>query len=93
MKKFLCLVVSALVVLAMLAGCADNSATPSNTPDVSNDTPNAAPDNTPDTPDDAGGGAAIKIGIVNNPPSESGYREANVKDFEAVFTAANGYDV
>jgi simple sugar transport system substrate-binding protein len=39
------------------------------------------------------GGGAIKIGIVNNPPSESGYREANVKDFEAVFTTANGYDV
>ena len=34
----------------------------------------------------------IKVGIVNNPPSESGYREANVKDFEAVFSAANGYD-
>ena len=36
---------------------------------------------------------AIKVGIVNNPPSESGYREANVKDFETVFTAENGYDV
>jgi simple sugar transport system substrate-binding protein len=35
----------------------------------------------------------IKVGIVNNPPSESGYREANVKDFESVFTAANGYAV
>ena len=23
----------------------------------------------------------IKIGIINNPPSESGYRAANVKDF------------
>jgi len=37
-------------------------------------------------------GGPIKIGIVNNPPAESGYREANVKDFEKVFTAANGYD-
>ena len=34
----------------------------------------------------------IKVGIVNNPPSESGYREANVKDFEAVFSPANGYE-
>ncbi len=34
----------------------------------------------------------IKVGIVNNPPSESGYREANVKDFEKVFTAENGYE-
>lgn len=34
----------------------------------------------------------ISVGIVNNPPSESGYREANVKDFETVFSAENGYD-
>ena len=34
----------------------------------------------------------IKVGIVNNPPSESGYRAANVKDFETVFNAANGYE-
>lgn len=35
----------------------------------------------------------IKIGIVNNPPSESGYRAANVADFEKVFTEAAGYKV
>jgi len=35
--------------------------------------------------------AEITVGIVNNPPSESGYREANVKDFENVFSAENGY--
>ena len=35
--------------------------------------------------------AEITVGIVNTPPSESGYREANVKDFEAVFSAENGY--
>ncbi|SFI60008.1 simple sugar transport system substrate-binding protein [Treponema bryantii] len=35
----------------------------------------------------------IKIGIVNNPPSESGYRAANVKDFESVFTKKKGYNV
>lgn len=35
----------------------------------------------------------IKIGIINNPPSESGYRAANVKDFEQVFTANKGYKV
>ena len=34
----------------------------------------------------------IKVGVVNNPPSESGYREANVNDFQNVFTEANGYD-
>ena len=36
--------------------------------------------------------AEITVGIVNNPPSESGYREANVKDMEAVFSAENGYE-
>ncbi|MCK9171054.1 MAG: substrate-binding domain-containing protein [Treponema sp.] len=35
----------------------------------------------------------IKIGIINNPPSESGYRAANVADFEKVFTKKNGYAV
>jgi simple sugar transport system substrate-binding protein len=40
-----------------------------------------------------GGGGVIKVGIVNLHPSESGYREANVKDMDRVFNAANGYDV
>jgi galactofuranose transport system substrate-binding protein len=35
----------------------------------------------------------IKVGIINNPPSESGYRAANVADFEKVFTQKNGYKV
>ena len=35
----------------------------------------------------------IKVGVVNNPPSESGYRAANVADFEAVFTAENGFEL
>ena len=34
----------------------------------------------------------ITVGIVNNPPSESGYRAANVADFERVFCAENGYE-
>jgi len=37
-------------------------------------------------------GGPIKVGIINLEPSESGYREANVKDFETVFNADNGYD-
>ena len=39
------------------------------------------------------GDGKIKIGVVNNPPSESGYREANVKDMEKVFSEANGYEL
>ncbi len=35
----------------------------------------------------------IRVGIINNPPSESGYRAANVADFARVFNAENGYEV
>ena len=34
----------------------------------------------------------IKVGIINNDPSESGYRTANVNDLKATFSAENGYD-
>ncbi len=45
------------------------------------------------TPAPAAGPKMTKIGIINNPPSESGYRAANVADFEKVFTEAKGYKV
>lgn len=41
----------------------------------------------------AKGSGLIKVGIINNPPSESGYRAANVADFKNVFTKENGYEV
>lgn len=34
----------------------------------------------------------IKVGIINLDPSESGYREANVRNLTETFTAENGYD-
>ncbi|MBN2657397.1 MAG: substrate-binding domain-containing protein [Spirochaetales bacterium] len=34
----------------------------------------------------------IKVGIVNLPPEESGYRQANVEAMNSVFSEANGYD-
>ena len=34
----------------------------------------------------------VSVGIINLHPSESGYREANVKDMDDVFSEANGYD-
>ena len=43
--------------------------------------------------DSAKSSGEIKIGIINNPPSESGYRAANVKDMETVFSKDKGYDV
>jgi simple sugar transport system substrate-binding protein len=36
---------------------------------------------------------SIKVGIVNLPPEESGYRQANVEDMNTVFSKANGYDM
>lgn len=36
--------------------------------------------------------APIPVGIVNTEAGESGYRAANVADFERVFTEDNGYD-
>lgn len=38
------------------------------------------------------GAKLIKVGIVNLPPEESGYRQANVEDMNTVFSKANGYD-
>jgi len=38
------------------------------------------------------GTGLIKIGIVNLPPEESGYRQANVEAMNNVFSQANGYD-
>ena len=35
---------------------------------------------------------AIKVGIINNDPNESGYRTANDRDMKATFTKKNGYD-
>lgn len=34
----------------------------------------------------------IRVGIVNLPPEESGYRQANVEDMSTVFSKENGYD-
>ena len=38
------------------------------------------------------GNDLIKVGIINNDPNESGYRTANDRDLQAMFTKENGYD-
>jgi simple sugar transport system substrate-binding protein len=38
------------------------------------------------------GSGLIKVGIVNLPPEESGYRQANVDAMNNVFSEENGYD-
>ena len=45
-----------------------------------------------DSGEAASGGDLIKVGIINLDPSESGYRQANVKDLNDTFTKENGYD-
>ena len=41
---------------------------------------------------DTGSSKLIKVGIINNDPTESGYRTANDKDLKDKFTKENGYD-
>jgi simple sugar transport system substrate-binding protein len=67
----------------MIAGCSTSSPKPA-------DDSSAASSAT--TGDSSASGDLISVGIVNLPPEESGYRQANVEDMNAVFSAANGYD-
>jgi len=96
MKKFGSMVLAASVMMSLvLTACTSGATNTPVTPDTN------AGDNTTVVEDNAGGGeevsapasGTIKVGVVNNPPSESGYREANVKDMEAVFSAENGYEL
>ncbi len=82
MKKILALVIVLLMALGMFA-CTE-VAQPAAPAAEAAPAEEAAPAAEP--------AALIKVGIVNNPPSESGYREANVNDFINVFSADNGYD-
>ena len=84
MKRILALVLVAVLTLGLVA-CGSTPAAPDqpSSPAASGDAPKA--------PAAPAGDGLIKVGIVNNPPSESGYRAANVADFEKVFTEANGY--
>lgn len=85
MKKLLAMALTLVLALGMVA-CSTPAATQ----------PSAAPEPAAATPAPASEAPAdklIKVGIINNPPSESGYRAANVADFEKVFTEANGYKV
>ena len=79
-KKLLALVI-ALVMVFVFAACSQSDET---------STPADKTEEMVKTNDED---ALIKIGIVNNPPAESGYRAANVADFEKVFTEENGYEV
>jgi len=83
MKRF-SKVLSLIMALVMTFSlCACGGDTSANTQTSGGDTAPAA----------SSSSGTIKVGVVNNPPSESGYREANVKDMEAVFSKDNGYEL
>ena len=82
MKRAKTLVLAVVLVLSLvLCACAKDSGDKKD----SSGNNNAGTTNTSSGP--------IKVGVVNNPPSESGYREANVKDMETVFSKENGYEL
>ena len=81
MKKFLAVLLTATVGLVM-AGC-NKAPTPTTT---------AATTKAAETTAAPAGDKVIKVGIINNDPSESGYRTANVEDMKKTFTKENGYD-
>lgn len=96
MKRLLCILLM-LTLTISLAACGGGEAAEPQTDDTATagTEETVEDDSTPaeDTAAEAPAtGDTITVGIVNNPPSESGYREANVKDFEEAFSAANGYD-
>ena len=86
MKKLIALLLTGCMV-ASIAGCAAAPAAPAAPAAEPAAEEGAAP-----AEEAAAAEGLIKVGVVNNPPSESGYREANVNDFINVFTADNGYD-
>ncbi|MDR1619346.1 MAG: substrate-binding domain-containing protein [Clostridiales bacterium] len=90
MKKLIAVLIAVMLVFGMVA-CAPQTPPAATNPPVTTETVPPGEPQAPDaaTPDDK----LIKVGIVNNPPAESGYRAANVADFEKVFTEANGYAV
>ena len=91
MKKLIAMLLVLTFVLSMAACAGAPAAAPAAAEPAAPAAPAAAPAEEPAASAEAGS-ALIKVGIVNNPPSESGYREANVKNFEEVFNEANGYD-
>ena len=85
-KKIVTLALTAAMALGMTA-CGGSSDKKETTAAPSGgDSTTAAPA--------ASSGEAIKVGVINNDPNESGYRTANDKDLQAMFGPgnANGYE-
>ncbi|MBR6381964.1 MAG: substrate-binding domain-containing protein, partial [Lachnospiraceae bacterium] len=93
MKKLKSLLVASVLVFSMvLSACGADQGSSAGSSSSSSSSSGSSSSSTSTAAAPAASGT-IKVGVVNNPPSESGYREANVKDMENVFSAANGYDL
>ena len=79
-KKLLAVLSTAALCAAMMASCGNSSSS------SKSGSESKAEENT------GGDGKAIKVGIINNDPNESGYRTANDKDLKAAFSAENGFE-
>ncbi len=107
MKKKMAVLLTGAMVMATLAGCGGGEAAPAaettapaaeeapaeeEAPAAEEEAPAAeeeAPAEEAEAP--AASGELITVGIINNDPSESGYRTANDADLKAAFTEENGY--
>lgn len=77
MKKLFAILMAAMMLVGLTA-CGDADTTTSGSNDASTS--------------ESGSDKVIKVGIINNDPNESGYRTANDKDLQEMFTKENGYD-
>ncbi|WP_044973532.1 ABC transporter substrate-binding protein [Ruminococcus sp. HUN007] len=92
LKKTLAILFSLTLGLAAFTGCGpagENNGNSGSAPAAGNE--NSGEDNASDGNTDSSK-KLIKVGIINNDPNESGYRNANDKDLKATFTKENGYD-
>ncbi|MCQ2464020.1 MAG: ABC transporter substrate-binding protein [Oscillospiraceae bacterium] len=94
MKKTLALLFSLTLGLTAFTGCGETKDDAGST--AANDSGASAPadDNKNDdaAPEATSSDSLIKVGIINNDPNESGYRNANDKDMKSTFTKENGYE-
>lgn len=94
-KKFLGVVLSVAMVASLLAGCGDKEEDkpadePQATEAPTDDENQGGEENTGDEGNEDSG-ELIYVGVINNNPTESGYRTANDADLKEKFCEANGY--
>lgn len=89
MKRKILAMLMALTMVAGLTACGGQAAEETATSEATEETAGGEEEAAEPA---ASSGELIKVGIINNDPNESGYRTANDKDMQEMFTEANGYD-